>query len=164
MPYLPVPAAGQSLSCHRPAPLPCVRTCSLPLTHAAPPHGRFCKMLKRKLDDPQLRGKKIYFYSSHHPHRRTNAAVLICAFCVLYLDRTADEAYKPFKKFYPRFTDFHDASPIACTYKLTVCDCLQGIEKAYKARLFDFANDGGEPFKIEECVQWGPSRHPARRT
>eukprot|EP00941_MAST-03F_sp_MAST-3F-sp1_P005750 g5750.t1 len=107
---------------------------------------RFCQVLQSKLNDPKLKGKKICYYSSHHPHRRTNAAVLIGIFAITYLGMTAEEAYKPFVNFYPRFTDFHDASPIACTYKLTVKNCLEAVYAANQAGLFHF----DETFTIDE--------------
>jgi cell division cycle 14 len=31
---------------------------------------------------------------------------------------------------------FHDASPGPCTYKLTILDCLRGIDKARRFRFF----------------------------
>ena len=58
---------------------------------------RFCSMLNSKLADSRLKDKVIYYYSGTHPHRRANAAFLICAWCVLCLDKSADEAYRPFK-------------------------------------------------------------------
>ena len=78
-----------------------------------------------KLQDPALRSKKIFFYSSHHPHKRANAAVLMACYAVIYLGRTPEEAYRPFESTAPKFTPFHDASQFACTFNLTVMDCCK---------------------------------------
>ena len=43
---------------------------------------RFCEKLNNKLRDRALANTPIYFYSSTHPHRRTNAAMLICSWMV----------------------------------------------------------------------------------
>ena len=58
---------------------------------------RFCSMLNQKLSLSKYRDKIIVFYSSSHPHRRTNAAFLICAWSILCLNRTPEEAFQPFK-------------------------------------------------------------------
>jgi cell division cycle 14 len=53
--------------------------------------------MNQKLSHPKYRDKVIIFYSSTHPHRRTNAAFLISAWAVLCLNRSPDEAFQPFK-------------------------------------------------------------------
>ena len=62
---------------------------------------RFCKILRKKLADEKQRGRKIYHCCLNHPHRRTNAAVLMGAFQILELGKTAEEAYKPFRNISP---------------------------------------------------------------
>jgi len=48
-------------------------------------------------------------------------------------------ASSPFVQLNP-LPPFHDASPIACTYDLTVYDCLQGLDKAREFGFFKFGN------------------------
>ena len=36
------------------------------------------------------------FYCSDHPHRRSNAAVLICAYMIFCRNASIEEAYGPF--------------------------------------------------------------------
>lgn len=43
---------------------------------------------------------------------------------------------------------FHDASPCACTYDLTIMDCLCGLAKAKLYRFFDFVDL--DDFDVEE--------------
>lgn len=86
---------------------------------------RFCQRLNNKLKSEALRDKVIYYYCGSHAHKRTNAAFLIAAWAVLYLDRTPEEAFRPFRNVYPPFPPFHDASPCVCTYNLNILDCLK---------------------------------------
>lgn len=45
----------------------------------------------------------------------------------------------PFANIHP-LPPFHDASPIICTYDLSVYDCLQGLDKARQLGFFQFGN------------------------
>ena len=54
-------------------------------------------MLNQKLSLNKYRDKIIVFYSSSHPQRRTNAVFLICAWSMLCLNRTPEEAFQPFR-------------------------------------------------------------------
>lgn len=60
-------------------------------------------MLNKKLNDPKLKDKTIFFYSSEHPHKRTNAAFLISAWALLCLNKTPEEAFLPFRNFHLSF-------------------------------------------------------------
>jgi cell division cycle 14 len=114
---------------------------------------RFCALLNNKLQDSRLKRKVIYFYSGTHLHRRTNAAFLISAWSMLYLNKNAIEGYKPFTDH--KFPPFHDASPCQCSYNLTVLDCLQGIEAARKYNFFDFSTFNCEEYEYFEQVENG---------
>jgi len=115
----------------------------------------------------------VCFYSSTDSAKRANAVFLICAWQMLYLDRTPEQAYAGFDKYVAEelahmgedindcsqppvsqsqgaitiapLPDFHDASPCQCTYDLTVLDCLQGFSKARLHGFFDM-----ETFDVEE--------------
>ena len=52
-------------------------------------------------------------------------------------DNNQDEV--PFTRVHP-LPPFHDASPIVCTYDLTVYDCLCGLEKARQLGFFQYSN------------------------
>lgn len=64
---------------------------------------RFNILLNKKLKDPKLKDKEIYFYSAEHPHKRTNAVFLICSWAVLSYNHTPDDAFKLFKNYYLPF-------------------------------------------------------------
>lgn len=128
---------------------------------------RFCK----KLNDKLRKFPAVCFYSSTNSAKRANAVFLICAWQMLYLDRSPEQAYAGFDKYVAAelesteledssqppvsqtqgaitiapLPDFHDASPCQCTYDLTVLDCLQGFAKARLHGFFDM-----ETFDVEE--------------
>ena len=131
---------------------------------------RFCK----KLNDKLRKFPAVCFYSSTDSTKRANAVFLMCAWQMLYLDRTPEQAYAGFDKYVAEelrqhdgvdaedaslppvsqsqgaitiapLPDFHDASPCQCTYDLTVLDCLQGFAKARLHGFFDM-----ETFDVEE--------------
>jgi cell division cycle 14 len=64
---------------------------------------RFCEILNNKLTDPKLKDKIIYLYSGTHPHRRANAAYLICSWSLLFLGKSPEEAFSPFRGVSPPF-------------------------------------------------------------
>ena len=73
----------------------------------------------------------------------------------LSLAQTPEEAYRPFRGVYPPFPPFHDASPCACTFDLTVLDCLRGLAKAMKFNFFDSENFDVEEYEHFEQVENG---------
>jgi cell division cycle 14 len=116
---------------------------------------RFCQLLNSKLNSPKLAGKMIVFYSSTHPHKRTNAAYLISSYALLYLGRSPEEAYSPFDGVYPPFEPFHDASPCICTFRSTVLDTLRGIAKARHFNFFNFDTFDIDEYEYYEQVENG---------
>ena len=65
---------------------------------------------------------------------------------IIYLKKTPEEAYKPLiGGNSPSFCPFRDAAYGMSTYHLTLLDCLQAIDKAYKLGFFNF-----EDFDVDE--------------
>mmetsp|Transcript_15358 Transcript_15358/g.48972 ORF Transcript_15358/g.48972 Transcript_15358/m.48972 type:complete len:456 (-) Transcript_15358:223-1590(-) len=116
---------------------------------------RFCQILRELLDDPKLRNKTIYYYSSSCPQKRANAAFLVSSFMMLFMNRTPEDAYSPFANSYPPFPPFHDATPCRCTYNLTVLDCLRGIHRAVRSKHVDFHNLNIDEYEYFERVECG---------
>mmetsp|Transcript_25223 Transcript_25223/g.35555 ORF Transcript_25223/g.35555 Transcript_25223/m.35555 type:complete len:557 (+) Transcript_25223:251-1921(+) len=165
---------------------------------------RFASKLNRKLSSEDYKDAVICFYSSTKPDKRANAVFLMCAWQVLYLGRTPEEAYRGFKpvdsptdemmalsdedeeednedshmetkthhnnscssppqepynsiafKTLAPFPPFHDASPCACTYELTILDCLHGLTKARMYGFFDFDNFDVDEYEHFEQVENG---------
>lgn len=141
---------------------------------------RFCTKLNMKLASKQYANHVICFCSDKTPAKRANAMFLICAWQILYLDRTPEEALQGFQAKDPNVMDvvvpatmnsssppaivdgnptlldvppFHDASPCACTFDLTILDCLRGLAKARMYGFFDFAKFDVEEYEHYEQVE-----------
>jgi cell division cycle 14 len=143
---------------------------------------RFCN----KLHDKLRKFPVVCFYSNTVPAKRANAVFLICAWQLLYLHRSPKEAYAGFDDSLsvqsnenglskPPISQslgaptiepnppFHDASPCACTYDVTVLDCLDGMARALQLGFFDpetFDVDEYEHFEqVEVSFDWskGPT-------
>ncbi|EGR32754.1 hypothetical protein IMG5_071670 [Ichthyophthirius multifiliis] len=101
---------------------------------------RFVTELEHLLQDPDFSKNLIYHYTGLDSSKRTNAAYLMGAYQVIILGRSANQAWEPFKKIQPPFTDYRDASYGQCTYKCSILDCLRGLEYAIKLKWFDVRN------------------------
>jgi cell division cycle 14 len=151
---------------------------------------RFTIQLHQLLQDTSA---TILFYSSTNSAKRANAIYLICAWQVLELQRSPEQAFYGFSfgnneqdynqhhhkssskniqnqqstpPPYPltavgQVTTgplplFHDASPCACTYELTLMHCLQGLQKAKQFEFFDWDSFDVEEYEhyeqVEVCV------------
>ena len=109
---------------------------------------QFCQIINMRLEEPALRGKKIYLYSSPDPEKRANVVTLLCCYAVIYGGKKPKAAYAPFRTG-DAFKPFHDASPHACTFNLTVLDCCSAVYKAKECGLFDF-----DTFNLRECMYY----------
>jgi protein-tyrosine phosphatase len=117
---------------------------------------RFCTKLNRKLKSYSLAKKKIVHYTTLDSHKRANAAFLIAAFSVIYLDKSPEEAFKPLVGGYnPPFVPFRDASFGVSIYTITILDCLRAVEKALKAGFFNFDDFDYDEYEHYEKVQNG---------
>ncbi|VDI43259.1 cell division cycle 14 [Mytilus galloprovincialis] len=107
---------------------------------------RYCCKLNKKLKSFSLAKKRIIHYTSYDARKRANAAFLISAYSVIYLKKTPEEAYRPLVAgSNPPFLPFRDASFGACTYNLTLLDCLHGLSKALANGFFNF-----DTFDVDE--------------
>mmetsp|Transcript_82889 Transcript_82889/g.173553 ORF Transcript_82889/g.173553 Transcript_82889/m.173553 type:complete len:474 (+) Transcript_82889:231-1652(+) len=97
----------------------------------------FCKKLETRLADPAYAGKQIIHWCSMDPRNRANSALLMAAFMVISMRKSADEAWAPFSKVTPGFHPFRDATNGPCSYQLTLLDCLKGLEKGIELGWYD---------------------------
>ncbi|GMH39216.1 hypothetical protein BSKO_07114 [Bryopsis sp. KO-2023] len=109
---------------------------------------RFCHKLRQLLQIAKRQHQKVFFYCSSNEHFKANAAVLAGAFQIIYLDRSAEEAYKPLRQYEP-YPAFRDASCLPPTFILTVFHCLQGVQKAKEVGFIDWNLDPAA-FNVEE--------------
>ena len=98
---------------------------------------KYCQHLDHLLTEPKLQHSTIYHYTSLIPAKRANAALLMGAYQVIRLDRTAEEAWDYFEST-NRFIPFRDASSEGSPFELYILDCLKGLEKALKLGWFDY--------------------------
>eukprot|EP01006_Ploeotia_vitrea_P037014 TRINITY_DN66080_c6_g1_i1.p1 TRINITY_DN66080_c6_g1~~TRINITY_DN66080_c6_g1_i1.p1 ORF type:complete len:770 (-),score=406.31 TRINITY_DN66080_c6_g1_i1:151-2460(-) len=115
---------------------------------------RFSVLLNTKLNSPVLKNKRIYHVTSIREQNRANGAYLIGAWQVLFLNRTADEAWQPLSKCRP-FIPFRDASMAVCTFRLTVQHCIDAVYKANALGWIDFDTFDVEMYEYYECVESG---------
>uniref|UniRef100_A0A8C9TAY6 Cell division cycle 14Ab n=1 Tax=Scleropages formosus TaxID=113540 RepID=A0A8C9TAY6_SCLFO len=117
---------------------------------------RYCCKLNKKLKSFTLTRKRIVHYTSFDQRKRSNAAVLIGAYAVIYLKKTPEEAYRALiSGSNASYLPFRDASFGNCTYNLTILDCLQGICKALQHGFFDFETFDVEEYEHYERVENG---------
>ena len=116
---------------------------------------RFCEALHAKLEDPKLSEGHVVYWSGTQGSRRANSVLLICIFSMMYLNKTADEAWRPFAAMGPRLPPFHDATPGVCTYKLSVLDCLRGMERARSLGFCNFRTFDVDEYDYFEKVESG---------
>jgi len=117
---------------------------------------RYCMKVNKKLKQPSLRSKKIIHYTSYDARKRANAAYLICCYAVLYLKKTPEEAFAPFRNGKGhQFYTFRDASYGACNYKLTVPHCIAGCYKAHQTGYLNFSTFDVDEYEHYERVENG---------
>ncbi|XP_035996678.1 dual specificity protein phosphatase CDC14AB isoform X1 [Fundulus heteroclitus] len=117
---------------------------------------RYCCKLNKKLKSFTLTRKRIVHYTSFDQRKRSNAAVLIGGYAVIYLKKTPEEAYRALiSGSNASYLPFRDASFGNCTFNLTVLDCLQGIRKALQHGFFDFETFDVEEYEHYERVENG---------
>ncbi|XP_036376586.1 dual specificity protein phosphatase CDC14AB isoform X3 [Megalops cyprinoides] len=110
----------------------------------------------RMLKSFTLTRKRIVHYTSFDQRKRTNAAVLIGAYAVIYLKKSPEEAYRALiSGSNASYLPFRDASFGNCTYNLTILDCLQGIRKALQHGFFDFETFDVDEYEHYERVENG---------
>eukprot|EP01114_Cavostelium_apophysatum_P017258 TRINITY_DN5086_c0_g1_i1.p1 TRINITY_DN5086_c0_g1~~TRINITY_DN5086_c0_g1_i1.p1 ORF type:complete len:531 (-),score=80.00 TRINITY_DN5086_c0_g1_i1:14-1606(-) len=115
----------------------------------------FCKALDRKLSDVRFQKKRIFLYTSFDACKRTNAAFLICAYSVIRLGRSPEDAFRPFEGIYPAFLPFRDASVGLSTFNISILDCLRGLYKAIQNEFFNFDTFNLEEYQFYEKVENG---------
>lgn len=100
---------------------------------------KYCRFVEQLLHDTAQEGVMLLHYCSDHPHRRTNAATLICLFALIVLGKSTHEAYAPFIGITPSFHPFRDAGFGLCSFPLLVIDVLKAVERATACGHFNYS-------------------------
>jgi cell division cycle 14 len=115
---------------------------------------KYCKLLDGLLADPKLQNHSIYHYTSLIPAKRANAALLMGAYQIIRLDRSADEAWEYFLET-SRFIPYRDASAEGSPFELYVLDCLKGLEKAIHLGWFYYENFDLDEYESLSRIEYG---------
>lgn len=107
----------------------------------------YCHIVEDKLDDPQLKGRKIIHCCSSMAHLRTNAACLICAYQVLEMGRRAEHALWPFQGIDPPLMPYRDTSWGPARFHISVLDVLRALQGAVDRRWLDWRQFDVESFE-----------------
>ncbi|KAK8787288.1 hypothetical protein V5799_022935 [Amblyomma americanum] len=117
---------------------------------------RYCIKLQKKLKSYALAQKKIIHYTTSDAKKRVNAAFLMGSYSIIYLKRTAEQAYKSLcAGIITPYISFRDASFGPCTYNLSLLNCLRAIDKAVLHKFLDFETFDLEEYEYYERVENG---------
>lgn len=117
---------------------------------------RYCVKLQKKLKSFALAKKKIVHYTSSDGKKRVNAAFLMGSYTIIYLKRTAEQAYQSLcANSYAPYVCFRDAALGPCTYNLSLLNCLRAIDKALLHKFLDFETFDLEEYEYYERVENG---------
>ena len=108
------------------------------------------------MKDPSHDDCVIYHYTnSNTPQKLINSVVLVCAFQVAVLKRSAERAWEGFMRYEPNFRSYRDASAGPCTYKLKAFEVVKGFEIGIKLGWYDFTKFDHLEYEYYERVQNG---------
>ena len=79
----------------------------------------------------------------------------MCAFMIIVLKLSPQEAFDTFKSYHGEFMPFRDASKGECHYECTILHCLQGLEQGIKHRWYDFKTFNVKEYEYYERVEHG---------
>ncbi|KAG5868798.1 hypothetical protein JTB14_001998 [Gonioctena quinquepunctata] len=101
----------------------------------------YCVKLRRKLSNPSFQNKKIVHYTyGPDGQQRVNAAFLIGAYSIIFLNYEPEQAYEILNhdstEDYLRFRDASIGEP----YTLSLLECLKATKKAWQYGFFNFDN------------------------
>ena len=115
---------------------------------------RYTIELNSILSNPKLQDSKIYHYTSTQPSKRANSALLMGAYQIIMLNRSADEACSAFQNV-EAFMPYVDASYHPSSFELYIEDCLKGLEKAIRLGWFDLGTFDSKQYEHLSTVETG---------
>ncbi|XP_014241945.1 dual specificity protein phosphatase CDC14AB-like [Cimex lectularius] len=103
---------------------------------------RFCCMLFAKLTSKNYINKKLVYWTILDKKKRANAAFLISAFAVIYLNRSPRDAIGPILKTKHPIAPFVDANMngVNEAFTIRIIDCLNGLNRAFYFGLVCFSD------------------------
>jgi len=117
---------------------------------------RFIKLLKEKMENPALAGKKLVYFTGITAQMRTNAVFMLGCFMISELGMTPEEAWAPFSGFSPSpFLGYRDATFVRSTFDLPVLECLRGLKKGLATKLIDLDAFNPDEYEYYDHPQHG---------
>ncbi|XP_076279595.1 cell division cycle protein 14 isoform X5 [Lasioglossum baleicum] len=116
----------------------------------------YCQKVNKKLKAVTLKKKKIIHYTTMDPEKRLNAAFLIGSYAILYLKRTAEDAFNCLTSS-PNcpFIMFRDASVGTPCFQISLSECLSAIYKCHRLGFFNFQDFRVKEYEYFERVENG---------
>ncbi|KAJ8681837.1 hypothetical protein QAD02_017629 [Eretmocerus hayati] len=118
---------------------------------------RYCQKLDKKLKAISLARKKIVHYTTMDPEKRVNAAFLMACYSIIYLKKTAEEAYNCLTASpnSPPFKMFRDASMGEPCYQISLRVCIDAMYKCHQLGFFNFNDFNLKEYEHFERVENG---------
>eukprot|EP00753_Platysulcus_tardus_P015968 PLAT5355.3.p1 GENE.PLAT5355.3~~PLAT5355.3.p1 ORF type:complete len:574 (+),score=129.87 PLAT5355.3:39-1724(+) len=116
---------------------------------------RFCRLVDSKMEDASLRGKLLLFCVPDDPHKRTNGALLVAAYALLYQGMSVEDVFRPFAAARPPLLGFRDAAFGVCPHPVSVLDCLRSLVRARAVGFYDPRTFDVEAYDEAEALQNG---------
>jgi cell division cycle 14 len=116
---------------------------------------KFVVEVDRLLNSKTSSSTALYHWTGVEPDKRSNSVLLMCAFQMLVLGRTAEEAFDRFKKVKLTLDDYCDASYKPHPYRCSILDCLRGLEYATALGWFSLKSFNLKEYTHYEDVDHG---------
>lgn len=104
---------------------------------------KFCKKIDSILSDPETQGKKVVHLTTNHFSKKSNAAYLMGAYCIIVLKKSSAEVSDLFSFL---TVHFRDASDGPCFFFLTLNDCFLGLEQAIRRNWFNYSTFNSQEY------------------
>lgn len=115
---------------------------------------KYVREVERLLSAKTSSSAVLYHYTTLDPVYQTNACLLMCAFQVLVLQRSAEEAWNRFACV-RGLQEYVDAGYRDCKYRCSILDCLRGLEYAVRLGWFNMATFNLKQYTFYESVDNG---------
>ena len=99
---------------------------------------QFCQLIHTKVSDPRLGSRTCTYYAESDGPRRTNAVFLLGAYLVIVHRWQPEQAIQVFQGLGPGLLQgYKHALNAPSDFRLSVLDCLRGLQKAVQSKWFD---------------------------
>ncbi|CAK9304102.1 unnamed protein product [Gordionus sp. m RMFG-2023] len=112
---------------------------------------KYCHIVKEKLK----RSKIIIHYTNSSLEKLDNAAYLAGSYSIIYLNKTANEAFSIFNNLDVQFIPFRDASLMPTQFTLTLKNVFEGVQKALSLGFLNFHDFDINAYEYYEKVENG---------